>query len=96
MTIIVALVSIDLAALLVPPLVLRAVPWENRRRTTILRRDWLRTQRALSIIESGFEPLRSPDAEATPGWARLLATLNHKLQEQLVISPHEDSTAREQ
>ena len=93
---ILALVSIGLAALVVAPLVLRAVRWENRRRTTISRRDLLWTQRELSIIESELEALWAPGAEATPGWSRLLSMVYRKPHEQLVKSPREDSTALEQ
>lgn len=90
-----ALTSIGLAALMVPPLVLRAVRWENRRRTTILLRDLLWSQRAIGLIDGELESLRTPRGNAAPSWSQLLLMANLKLQDQLANPPRGISPARE-
>lgn len=88
-----AMAATGLALLVVPPLVLRAARSENRRRTAILLRDLLWTQRATTLIDRQLAALCTPDpasGDGTPSWSQLLAMVNRKMQVQLsTASPEE-------
>ena len=79
----VATLAVAIAIGLVPPLVLRATRSANRRRTAVLARDLLWTQRAVHLIDVQLAALRTPSIQSPRGdhcWSRMLAGVLGKLR----------------